>query len=102
MIYCWPPTRYKISVIKLYKLPTITRLCLFLGENFVLIIFNPCCVIKMEDAILYGLEKLIFTELRPNQNVIEGYASGKDVCFALRLAVGNYLVLKLLLLCSVI
>ena len=36
----------------------------------------------MEDAILYGLEKLNFTELRPNQrNVIEEYASRKDMGF---------------------
>ena len=63
--------------------------------------FNPCSVIKMEDAILYGLEKLTFTELRPNQrNVIEEYASKKDGgFFALQLAVGNHLLLKLLLLC---
>ena len=82
MIYCWPQTRYKIRVIKLYKLPTISRLCLCLEEYFVLIVLNPCPVIKMDDAILYGLEKLNFTELRPNQrNVIEGYASGKDVFF---------------------
>ena len=38
----------------------------------------------MEDAILYGLEKLNFTELRPNQrNDIEEYASRKDVGFFL-------------------
>ena len=56
----------------------------------------------MEDAILYGLEKLNFTELRPNQrNDIEEYASRKDVgfFFALQLAVRNHLLLKLLLLC---
>ena len=36
----------------------------------------------MEDAILYGLEKLNLAELGPNQrNVIEEYASGKDVVF---------------------
>ena len=38
----------------------------------------------MEGAILYGLEKWNFTELRPNQrNVIEEYASRKDVSFLL-------------------
>ena len=38
----------------------------------------------MEDAILYGLEKLNFTELRPNQrNDIEEYASRKYVGFFL-------------------
>ena len=63
MIYCWPPTRYKIRVIKLYKLP----MCLCLEKYFFLIVFKPCSVIKMEDALLYRLEKLNFTELGPNQ-----------------------------------
>ena len=36
----------------------------------------------MEDAILYGIRMLNYTELRPNQrNVIEGYSCGKDVLF---------------------
>ena len=35
---------------------------------------------KMEAAKLYGIAKLNYSELRPNQRkVIEGYASGKDV-----------------------
>ena len=67
MIYCWPPTRNKMRVIKLYKLPTITRL----EEYFVLIVLTlNCSVFKMEDAILYGLEKLNFTELHPNERNI--------------------------------
>ena len=86
MIYCWPPTRYKIRVIKLYKLPTITRLCL--EEYFVLIVFNPCSVIKMEDAILYGLEKLNFTEscvqikeMLSRDMLVEKMFFGKSITF---------------------
>ena len=38
----------------------------------------------MVRTVLYGLEKLNFTELRPNQrNVVEEYASRKDVGFFL-------------------
>ena len=77
MIYCWPPTRYKIRVIKLYKLPTITRLCLCLEEYFDdLIVFNPCSAIKMEDALLYGLEKL-----RPNKKCYQGICLWKICVF---------------------
>ena len=49
-----------IILRSIYKLPTIARL----EEYFVLIVFNPCSVIKMEDPVLYGLEKLNFTERR--------------------------------------
>lgn len=48
----------------------------------------------MEDAILYGLAKLNYSELRPNQRkVIEGYVGGKDVFFCSPTGSGKSLTL---------
>ena len=50
----------------------------------------------MEDAILYGLGKLNYSELRPSQsNVIVGYASGKDVFFCSPTGSGKSLTFEL-------
>ena len=52
--------------------------------------------LKMEDTMLYGLGKLNYTELRPNQrNVIKGYSYGKDVLFCSPTGSGNSLTFEI-------